>query len=177
MADLSQFSIKAQDNSKPEFTLLPKGYYKVVALKEDLKQTQAGTGSYISVEFEVLDNKRKLWANYNIVNPNKKAEEIAHRDLESFAWAVGLQSLRNSEELLFKELQVYVDIDAGKNGYKDQNVIRGYYPAPWTIEQIDAHRKAKTGAGTSVPPTQATNAPAVGGAAAVGAGASPWARK
>lgn len=172
MADLSQFNINAQDNSRAEFALLPKGYYRAVALKEDLKTNSAGTGSYISVEFEVIDNKRKLWANYNIVNPNKKAEEMAHKDLESFAWAVGLTALCNSEELLFKEVQLYVDIDAGKNGYKDQNAIRGYFPAVWSEEQIDSHRKEKSGVKTTAAPsTQPVTQPKPA------VGASPWSKK
>lgn len=174
MADLSSLNIQAQDHSAPEYTLLPKGYYKIVALKEELKDTKSG-GKYISIEFEAIESKRKLWESYNIVNENATTVKIATEQLESFAWAVGLSTLRNSEELLFKEVQAYVDIDPEKNGYKAKNKIKGYYPVAWTVEQIEAHRKSKSkdtgSAGASVPPTPAVATPAVGAAG------SPWARK
>lgn len=177
MADLSNLNIKAQDHSAPEFTLLPKGYYKIVALKEELKDTSNG-GKMIAIEYEVIESKRRVWENYNIVNQEATTVKIATEQLESFAWAVGLNTLRNSEELLFKEFQGYVDIEPEKKGkdgkmYKAKNKIKGYYPVSWTVEQIEAHRKSKTkntGESASVPPTAATNTP-------VGAGASPWARK
>ena len=176
MADLSALNIQAKDNSAPEYALLPKGYYKVVALKEELKDTKSG-GQYISIEFEVIDNKHKLWGQYNIVNSNNVTVEIAIKQLESFSWAVGIITLKTSEELLYKEFTAYVDVTpetTGKDGtkYKAKNEIKGYYPAAWTIEQIEAHRKGKSKSGeTSVP----TASPV--GATPVGAGASPWARK
>lgn len=173
MADLTQLNIQVQDHSAPEYTLLPKGYYKIVALKEGLKDAQKG-GKYIGIEFEAIESKRKLWENYNIVNENATTVKIATEQLESFAWAVGLNTLRNSEELLFKEVTAYVDIDPEKNGHKAKNKIKGYYPVAWTVEQIEAHRKsktAKTGETGTVPPVAAATA------APVGAAASPWARK
>ena len=174
MADLSSMNIQAQDHSAPEYALLPKGYYKIVALKEELKHTTKG-GMYISIEFEAIESKRKLWESYNIVNENATTVKIATEQLESFAWAVGLTTLRNSEELLFKEVQAYVDIDPEKNGYKAKNKVKGYYPVAWTVEQIEAHRKSKSkdtgSAGSSVPPTPAVAKPAAGAAG------SPWARK
>ena len=169
-----ELNIKPADNSAPEYTLLPKGYYRIVALKEELKDTAKG-GKYISIEFEAIESKRKLWESYNIVNENATTVKIATEQLESFAWAAGLTILRNSEELLFKEVTAYVDIEPEKNGYKAKNKIKGYYPVAWTVEQIEAHRKSKsasnkTGESGTVPPVAATAAPA-------GAGASPWARK
>ena len=177
MADLSNLNIQAQDHSAPEYTLLPKGYYKIVALKEELKDTAKG-GKYISIEFEAIESKRKLWESYNIVNENATTVKIATEQLESFAWAVGLNTLRNSEELLFKEVTAYVDIEPeskGKDGkvYKAKNKVKGYYPVAWTNEQIEAHRKSKSkdAAAPGVPPSVAV------ASAPVGAGASPWARK
>ena len=172
MADLSSMNIQAQDHSAPEYALLPKGYYKIVALKEELKDAKSG-GKYISIEFEAIESKRKLWESYNIVNENATTVKIATEQLESFAWAVGLTTLRNSEELLFKEVQAYVDIDPEKNGYKAKNKVKGYYPVAWTVEQIEAHRKSKSkdAPANSVPPAAGVVS------APVGAGASPWARK
>lgn len=165
MADLSSLNITAQDNSAPAYTVLPKGYYQAVALKEEMKDTKDGTGKYIAMEFEVSDTKRKIFQNYNIVNKNPKAQEIAVKELQSFAWAIGLQSLGNSEQLLYKNVQVYVDIEAGKDGYKDKNVIKGYYPTNWTVEQIEAHRGSKKASEPVAQPAQPT------------VGSSPWARK
>lgn len=169
MADLTALNITPQDNSAPTYTVLPKGYYQVVALKEDVKDTKDGTGKYIAIEFEITDSitdsKRKIFQNYNIINKNPKAQEIAVKELQSFAWALGLTSLGNSEQLLYKNVQVYVDIEAGKDGYKDKNVIKGYYPTNWTVENIEAHRGSKKSAEPTPQPAQ----PAVG--------ASPWARK
>ena len=172
MADLSGLNIQAKDNSAPEFTLLPKGYYKVVALKEELKETKDGNGKYISIEFEVLDNKRKLWESYNIVNSNAVTVKIATEQLESFAWAVKITTLKTSEELLYKEFNAYIDIDAGKNGYASKNKIKGYYPISWTVSEIEAHRKGKSG---SVSPSVLPAATVA--SAPVTAGASPWAKK
>jgi len=176
MTDLTSLNIQAKDNSAPEYTLWPKGYYKVVAIKEELKDSSSG-GKYISIEFEVIDNKRKLWGSYNIVNSNAVTVKIATEQLESFAWAVNIAMLKTSEELLYKEFNAYIDItpeSTGKNGtvYKAKNEIKGYYPISWTVSEIEAHRKgkSKTGESAGVPHTAATNTP-------VGASASPWARK
>jgi len=117
-----------EDNNFGE--TIPKGEYELYATESELKQTKAGTGSYISVTFEVVGptNKgRKLWFNFNVQNPNSKAEDIGRAQLATWARACGLPNAQDTEELHFKPFIGKVGIQKDEQ-YGDSNTIDSWKP-------------------------------------------------
>lgn len=79
MFDLS--GVKAQGDET-----LPAGKYVCNITNAELKDTKAGNGKYVKVEFTVKEGEssgRKVWAQINVANANPKAEEIGKSQLKS----------------------------------------------------------------------------------------------
>jgi hypothetical protein len=77
--DLS--NVKAQGNDT-----LPAGKYVCNITNAELKDTKAGNGQYIKIEFTVKEGDssgRKLWAQINVKNSNPKAAEIGLSQLKA----------------------------------------------------------------------------------------------
>lgn len=126
---------------------LPEGTYKAVITDSEMRATKAGTGHYLNFTWEITSGEhrgRKVWANYNVDNPNEKAVEIAKRDLASVCTAMGKNGFEDSQDLHFHEIEVLVKIRKASDGYQASNEIRGY-SAP---------------AGSAPPPPAAPAAPA-----------------
>ena len=149
MVQLAETIRQHEPEARQEFQLLPKGYYKAVALKEEENTTKDGTGKYIKMEFEITSppefNKRKIWNNFNIVNQSLTAAKIAKEQLGHFAWAVDVKELNDTSQLLYKEVIIDVGIQPAKGDYKESNKIVGYFPPSYGHEQIEAHKKRKGG--------------------------------
>lgn len=113
---------------------LPEGTYKAVITDSEMRATRAGTGHYLNFTWEITSGEhkgRKVWANYNVDNPNEKAVEIAKRDLASVCTAMGKDGFADSQDLHFHEIEVLVKVREASNGYPASNEIRGYSaPAP-----------------------------------------------
>ena len=148
---------------------LPEGKYNAVITDSEMRTTKAGTGHYLNFTWEITSGEhrgRKVWANYNVDNPNEKAVEIAKRDLASVCTAMGKDGFEDSQDLHFHEIEVLVKIREASNGYPASNEIRGY-SAP---------------AGSAPPPPAAPVAqaapvaepPAPAPAPAADAGKKPW---
>lgn len=114
---MAKFSFNTSEIEIPEapsFGPLPKGEYEVIVSNTDIRKTKAGTGEYISVEFQVVDGKasgRRLWSNYNVSNANKQAEDIAKQQFAALCAACGVSDMEDTEELHDLPLIVLVDID------------------------------------------------------------------
>ena len=172
MVQLTQ-AVEAQETEVRNIELLPVGYYKAVAMAEEERDTKENNGKYIKMEFEITNgehSRRKLWENYNIVNANATAVKIALEKLGSFAWAVGVQSLSDTKDLLFKDVTIEVGIQPAKAPYQPSNTIRAFWPASWTDAEIEGHKKSKKGSAAATTPKPATT-PAPAGAS------RPWAKK
>jgi hypothetical protein len=108
------------------YDALKPGWYPVMIEKAELKTTKSGTGRYLWLQLNVIDerhNGRKLFANINLVNPNPKAVEIGARELAQLGSACGLLRLGDSTELLDKVIQVRVSI---KKDDDSENEVKGY---------------------------------------------------
>ena len=116
--------------------VLPPGKYLVQIIKSEMKETKAGNGQMLALEFDILDGPakgRRLWDNLNLVNPNVQAQEIAQRTLSAICHAVGKLQVSDSDELHFKPMLATVTtIPEGtveKNGFvhkRGKNEIAGY---------------------------------------------------
>ena len=130
MVELNQaFDIADIDTSS--FELLPNAKYEAIITGSELKLTKAGTGKYLKVEFTIIDEKfenRKIWHNFNLINPNPDAVKIAEKDLAKLCIALNKTVVVDSIELHDIEHFITVGTKAGSNGFYDQNVIKKWEP-------------------------------------------------
>ena len=69
-----------------ELDPIPAGKYVAVIVDSEMKDTRAGTGRYLQLEFEITDGEyagRKLWARLNIENQKAEAVRMARADLSA----------------------------------------------------------------------------------------------
>ena len=116
-------------NLTPSFEPLPAGNYEMVIVDSEMKSTRSGTGSYLQLALEVITGTftgRKLWARLNLQNQNRKAVEIAERELASICHAVGVLEPTDSCELHNLPLIVKVDVRIDPVNGEKTNEIKGY---------------------------------------------------
>jgi len=80
------------EKQKSDFEILPKGWYRALITSSEGKDTQAGTGRYLSLCFDIIAGEykgRKVWNIFNIKNPNEMAVKIGLSDLKTLAEALG----------------------------------------------------------------------------------------
>lgn len=110
------------------FDPLPAGDYAMQVIDSEIKPTRAETGEQLVLTLEVIEGpftNRRVWDRLNIRNQSADAQRIAQRSLADLCLAVGVQSLRNSEDLHFKPFTGKVGIRADKSGqYGPQNTVR-----------------------------------------------------
>jgi hypothetical protein len=149
------------------YELLPKGDYLCMAIASEIKPNSKRTGDYLQITFEVLDGPskgRKIWDRLNIRNANKTAEKIALEALNNLCVATGVMNLQDSDQLHNIPVVLKVDIEAGRDGYDDQNRVKGYVAAGGAAPRASA-------------PAPQAAAPQVAAPAAAVGGAPVWKRK
>ena len=164
MAQIGNFDANNVEPSAPR-EVIPPGEYKAYIVSSDMKDTKAGTGQYLALDFAIIEGPyehRHLFANLNLVNPSAQAVEIAERDLSAICRAVGKMQVSDSEELHNIPLTLVVKVrPAGKDKHGIErdaaNEINGY----------------KAASGTAKPAAVATPAKAAAPAAAKAA-SPPW---
>jgi hypothetical protein len=139
--------------------ILPVGEYTMQIIKSDIRETKAGTGFYLQLEFEVLgptEAGRHYWDRLNLKNPNADAEAIAKRQFRDIYSALGFAlPPDDSEEMHFKPLRV--------NIRHKPNKLNG---------ELETQARYKS-AGDVAPAAPAQARPAAAAAPA----AKPWERK
>jgi hypothetical protein len=134
------------------FDPIPTGWYPMQVEAAELKETKAKTGTLIDLEVTILDKHpgRKIFKNINLVNPSAKAQEIGRQQLAALVLACGLIALKDTDELLGKQVMGHVIIkkDAGFEPKNDINAFKsmdGTVPAKTaatTAPQSVAQQKA-----------------------------------
>src|SRR5574343_604277 len=82
-----------------DFGPIPDGWYATKIVAAEIKQTKAGTGNYVSVQFSVTGPthvNRRIFSIYNIQNPNAEAEKIGLAELARLAGACGIEKLEDT---------------------------------------------------------------------------------
>lgn len=145
-----------------DFAPVPAGTYIAQINRSEVKQTKAGTGSYLSLGFQILDGEfanRIIFQNITLANPNQTAAEIGRQQLAQLAGAVGLYQLGDSQELHGIPMQIKVAVKVDKTGqYEPSNEIKKF--------------AALQGQAPSQPTAQAPTQPA----APTQSRANPWQR-
>lgn len=155
MADLRGFNANTVEPAD-SFDPVPAGEYLCVITRSEDKPTKAGTGSYLELEFEVIDGPykgRKLWDRLNLNNPNELTVKIARATLSAICRAVGVLEPKDSCELHDLPLLLKVRVEGRSDTDEPSNVIKGYRgrtaaqavaPAPAVATGLAARHPAAT---------------------------------
>jgi len=156
MANLKTLQMPETVEPQQNFSALEPGRYEVIVTDSELKDTKAGTGQYLQLTFEVVGNSakgRKLWARLNLSNPNRTAEEIAHRELAAICQSTNVAwPLDDSEDL--HNIPLMVDVVQERNPVNDTmtNRIKGYAPSNLALDLPEALKPTPKPAGAARQP-------------------------
>ena len=129
MASLNGFNAEEVE-PLGQYEPLPAGDYTAHATASEWRETKAGTGRYLQITWEILDDQgkgRRLWSRLNLENENEKAVEIAQRELSSICRAVGVLTPKDTSELLNRPLRCKIKVRRTEQ-YGDQNEVVKYSP-------------------------------------------------
>ena len=119
-------------NELPEgggaFDPIPAGWYTATISDASLETTKAGNGQYIKVRYDVTGPShegRVVFGNFNIRNPNSKAEEIGRQQLGDLMRATGIAAVTDTDQLIGLNCQIKVAIRKSDE-YGDQNEVKGW---------------------------------------------------
>ena len=131
MVDLTQANYAPESTEADAgFDPVPAGDYPVIVVDSELKDTKAGTGKFLKVTFEIFEGPKKnqkLWAQYNLINPNPDAAKIGHSQLKALSEACGKPNAKDSSELHNVPLVARVIIKKSAE-YGDSNEIKKVMP-------------------------------------------------
>jgi len=141
------------------FDVLPRGKYDVIVAASDVKETKAGTGTFLEVEYHIIDGEhegRRYWERFNVTNPNADAERIGRSQLAALCGAVGIVKLSDSAELHDKPLVIELGTSNRKGTGEDQNKTVAWMAAdgaqPATKPAAPAPKQATAPAAAKAPP-------------------------
>ena len=134
-----------------EYTVLPEGQYLVEITQSQYKQTKAGDGNYLELEYSVLDGEHKgaqHWDRLCLDHPSEKAMRRAHAALSAICHAIGVMSFHDTVELHQIPFQITVRNRTDDNGrvsaevaaYAPRPTFSGNPPQAGTSEQQSAAR-------------------------------------
>jgi hypothetical protein len=119
----------SQVNPSVPFEVLPSDKYLVEITKSEMKATKSGDGSYLELEYTVLDGAfkgRKVWDRLCLNNRTQKTVEIARANLSAICHAVGVMKPRESSELHHIPFVVTVKLKKEKDSENIYNEVKGY---------------------------------------------------
>lgn len=111
------------------FEAIPAGDYIATIASSETKETNAGTGSYLSLMFRIMEGEykgRTVWCNLNLDNPSEQAVNIAKRALSAICKAVDVPFPKDSSELHGIPLVISVKVRPETAQYPKGNDIKGY---------------------------------------------------
>jgi len=129
MVQLNRSYMSEDNNDTGGFRVIPAGEYVVALTKSALKKTKSGTGRYLEAWFKVQEGDEEgamLVERFNLINPNKTAEEIAVAKFNQLCAAAGLEDVEDSDELLDVPVVAIVGVDPGDEEWPPSNVIKSY---------------------------------------------------
>lgn len=134
------------DNTAP----IPPGEYPLIIEKSELKDTKSGNGKYVWIQASITGEHysgRKVFHNFNILNPSSKAQEIGRNELAKLALAVGLPAVKDTSELIDKAFVGRVKVKDGDNELAAFKPISGgspNRPAPQSQQPVPAQQQTPT---------------------------------
>lgn len=123
-----EFSIDTLPKGSNNFEALPPAIYEATITQAELKDTKAGTGQYIKIRYDIVGpthQGRVIFGNFNIKNPNPKAEEIGRQQLGEMMTAIGISKVNNTDQLIGARLKIKLVVRSSEE-YGEQNDIKGW---------------------------------------------------
>lgn len=109
---------------------IPAGDYPAMMTVSEFTSTAKGDGSFLFVEFEVLDGEHKgktVQDRLNLDNPNPKAVGIAKATLSAICHATGIMNPKDSTDFHDKPVMIKVIIEERNDKPGSySNKIKGY---------------------------------------------------
>ena len=141
MANLNHFNANEVEPTAA-FEPLPAGKYLAAITASEMKATKKGDGSYLQLEFTVLDGDpslpsgsagascrgRKVWDRLCINHPNDLTQKIARGSLSAICRAVGVMQPGDSVELHNLPLVISVKLKKREDTGELTNEVKGYEP-------------------------------------------------
>lgn len=96
---------------------IPAGNYRV-NIQEITEKTSKGGNLYLSFKFRILEGTetgKLLFDTINLYHPKEIVKIIAKKKLDGIAYALGLQKITHTQELLNRPMQVRVKEKEGKS--------------------------------------------------------------
>jgi len=128
MANLNGFNAHEVEPSST-FDPLPAGKYLAAITASEMKATKDGVGSYLNIEFTILEGEfkeRKVWDRLCLNHPNAQTVKIARGNLSAICRAVGVMQPRDSVELHNIPLLVTVKLKKREDTGELANEVKGY---------------------------------------------------
>jgi len=128
MANLNGFNANDVEPTAT-FEPLPAGKYLATITASEMKPTKKGDGSYLQLEFTVVDGDckgRKVWDRLCINHPNDLTQKIARGNLSAICRAVGVMQPKDSVELHNIPLQITVKCKKREDTGEITNEVKGY---------------------------------------------------
>lgn len=152
MVNLGNFDAN-QHEPRKALDPLPAGWYAAQIVDSDVVKTKDGTGQYLTLEFELLEQYhpehkgRRVWERLNLWHSKQQVVDIANRTLSAICHATGVLSVQDTQALHHRPLAVKVKQRAATPEYEASNDITGYDGLAARFGQ-----GAPVSAGTMVPP-------------------------
>jgi hypothetical protein len=130
MANLGNFNANEVEPTT-SFEPLPAGKYVAAITASAMKATKKGDGSYLELEFTVVDGDckgRKVWDRLCIDHPNDLTQKIAQGNLSAICRAVGVMQPNDSVDLHNLPLVINVQLKKREDTAELTNEIKGYEP-------------------------------------------------
>lgn len=130
---------------------IPAGKYVAAITASEMKPTKNGTGSYLELEYQVLDGEhkgRKLWSRHTLQHPSAQTVQIARGELSAVCRAIGIMTPKDSAELHNLPLTVTVKVKKREDNGELTNEI-----GAWARKDAAAGVPQQAGPTTAAPAT------------------------
>jgi len=128
MANLNNFDAN-QVEPNAGFEPVPANKYIAAITGSEMKPTKNGSGSYLELEFTILEGEfkgRKVWDRLCLNHPNAQAVKIARGNLSAICRSVGVMQPRDSVDLHNIPLCITVRCRKRTDTNEITNEIKGY---------------------------------------------------
>jgi len=126
------FSSAAFEAPVSNFDPLPPGEYLAMVTNSEIRDTKAGNGKYITVTMEIIDGKfsgRRIWENFNFINPNKVTVEICEKNMKQLSVACGFPfEDKDTDSDAWTNIPFTLVLDINSKD-PTRNRVKGYQPS------------------------------------------------
>ena len=113
------------------FELIPEGWYNAMITKATASKTKSGTGSRLSIMFQIVGEKqngRCVFGNINYQNENEVAERIGRMQLGDIMRSLMIERLADTDELINAPICVNIKTSKKQDGYDQRSEAVGFKP-------------------------------------------------